>query len=239
MEQALVGPSPKKARSRPLSTVLYERFKNGEGTTHWIWLKNLRDFHTDIKEIVGNGGRPGGSRFDTEVIYENGQRRIGRVLHKKKLTLPLSMIGGVKKGLTVVALRFIGFAPPPNRNIPQHVKNALCGLPCVHCGSKKEVEIDHKCATHSTGTNRYTKKGVSVEHYQCLCRRCNIVKRELYRKAEETGSRAPLANPDAVYGAPEFMGPARSMEDPDWDEGCYWRDIAKFKRWVYTSLARE
>lgn len=214
---------------------------NEQNTTRYVWKHELPD---DLN--WGNNGmgdyRDDSCKYVVEKIYRNGfvfRNGKKRIIKNRPLKLNIpDCIKNKYRSNAVVAIRFCGIKEVANRSIPLEVRNALSTMPCVHCNTTTNIEIDHKCATRSVETRGYGVHAVTVDDFQPLCKKCNCLKRALYKKAEKTKSRTPLAHPDVEYGAPAFMQGSdvlENIDNPDWDLGCYWRDIVAFKKWMYST----
>lgn len=142
------------------------------------------------------------------------------------------------KGDKVMSIEFCGFKDVGDRHIPKWIRNQIIALPCAHCGTVRNIEVDHKHAVRDPLTCSYNAKEVGLEDFQPLCKHCNCLKRTLYKKATEHKSREYLRNPDFKYGYPPYMSGTDFLDihNPEWDSGTYWRDIVKFKVWQSTRM---
>jgi chemotaxis protein histidine kinase CheA len=176
------------------------------------------------------------------------------VLDIKKGGLPVSRNGNGRKGVyfgvgiylwevqrlrnartgKLQKLRLIGNnEPPSSRKISKPVYNHYKGVPCVNCGSIKDLVVDHKNDFYND--NRVLKiETQTIDDFQSLCTSCNLKKRTWCSKMRETGIRTsaidicPLL---AEYGVDYISGDETyDLNDPDALVGTYWFDCVEFRR---------
>jgi len=135
-----------------------------------------------------------------------------------------------KSGPTVHYIQFFGKVDNPLTEDPPRddLKKIICKMPCVHCGTTKDIQCDHKndLKNDPRVLNKTTQK---LEDFQALCRHCNDVKRAVKRRMTETGKRYSAV---ALGYAVDFTQGDETLDetDPYWYVGTYWGDCAAFKR---------
>lgn len=130
-----------------------------------------------------------------------------------------------------------------NRKIRRDICDILRVKNCVSCGTSHDIEIDHK-------NDLYNDKRVltlatqTLDDFQPLCRHCNLRKREVIKRAKETGIR-PSAM-DIPHLAPlsiKYVGNNTSdvldVTSTTVLEGTYWHDPVEFMKKYKKSIDNE
>jgi hypothetical protein len=104
----------------------------------------------------------------------------------------------------------------PNRNIiPKTICKILTKQECAMCGSKTEVEVDHRKPTFRI-SNLPNDDLNDIKSYQPLCRRCNALKRSRCQTCKSTG---------IIKNRPDFAKDHQVKTEYNDDcSGCYWYD---------------
>ena len=116
------------------------------------------------------------------------------------------------------------------RPIAQRVREHFRDQACVVCGTRSQIEIDHKNGLYNDPRvlNVTTQQ---PSDFQPLCKHCNDVKREAIKKMRESGQRpSALEIPSlAPLGIAYTQGDSSfNLEDPNWALGTYWYDPVAF-----------
>lgn len=181
---------------------------NADGWTDIIKLEDL--IQIDERFICTNGCHWArkGSRLDN---YYNLKR-----FHANEL-------GG--KGNKVIAIQLQGFKEnKENHSIPNEVRKALAGKPCVVLGIvTTDMEIDHK-------NGRYDSKEYTIEDFQPLCKTANDAKREHCKRCNESKIR---------FKATTLGFPVDYIEGDETSEscvGCFWYDPILFRQRSFSNV---
>jgi len=125
-----------------------------------------------------------------------------------------------------------------NRPIRDDIDKYYKSQSCVVCSSKSNLVTDHKNDLYNNPRVLDTKTQTK-EDFQCLCNRCNLLKREIAKKTIQTGKRYGATN----IGILSVFGIDFSEGDETFDEnnvdamvGTYWYDPAKFSIYIKTTL---
>ena len=109
---------------------------------------------------------------------------------------------------------------------------------CVVCGSHSDLVTDHKNDLYNDP--RVLKEQTQViEDFQCLCRHCNLQKRQVARSTVETGKRFPATRiPSLAPFGIDFIQGDKTFDpaDPNAMVGTYWYDPVEFIKEVRTRL---
>jgi hypothetical protein len=121
------------------------------------------------------------------------------------------------------------------RPIRDEIKTNIKSQPCVNCGSTSETVCDHK-------NDLYNDKRVlntntqSEDDFQCLCNRCNLLKRQAC-KVEKEINKLYSAKNIPKYKVFDFDFPWEmkdcNINDPDLKKDTYWYDPIEFNNKVY------
>lgn len=134
----------------------------------------------------------------------------------------------IKKGGRTYSVQLIGYKKEKNHSIPNSVRNALKGKPCVLLGTTVNTEIDHKDATYSTDN-------LSVENFQVLHKSVNDAKRQHCKVCRETDIRFDATR--LCYPVPYISGAEKLSENGC--KGCFWYDIETFIKEVTKDYVRK
>ena len=123
----------------------------------------------------------------------------------------------IKKDGRTYSVQLMGYKKEKNHSIPNSVRKALKGKPCVLLGTTVNTEIDHKDATYSTDN-------LSTENFQVLHKSVNDAKRQHCKVCRETDIRFDATR--LCYPVPYISGTEKLSENGC--KGCFWYDIEAF-----------
>lgn len=179
---------------------------NTENKTRWV--------NTD--EFVGKYQR---------LKFGNG----GHWIRKSSCLGKMYNIEKRKKGNKILEIRINGknVNSCKNRPIGKKIRLQLKGRVCVSCGTSTETEIDHKNGRYND-EKVLNVKTQEVSDFQVLCRHCNLRKREICKRCEDTGERYKATH---IYYEEDFsVGDSKHDGTKEGCLGCYWNDIEDFRR---------
>ena len=170
--------------------------------------------------------------LDTNTILNWGNNGIGRhgifFGDKRYIWEKYPLKGKIQK------LRLNGFSPllnnTMNRPIRKDIKKYYKNKPCVVCGSKSDLVVDHKNDLYNDPRVLNIKTQL-LDDFQSLCNHCNLQKRQIIKNTKKTGLRYGATNiPSlAVFGVDFIKGTKRfDMDDINAMVGTYWFDPVAF-----------
>lgn len=117
-----------------------------------------------------------------------------------------------------------------NRSVRSDIKNIIQSLPCVHCGTTSNIEVDHKNGLYNDKRvlNINTQR---LEDFQPLCKHCNDLKRQTIKEMKNTGIRYPATKIPIIrkLGIKYTQGNENyDINDPNTMIGTYWYDPVDF-----------
>ena len=116
------------------------------------------------------------------------------------------------------------------RRISEHIKNEFKNQPCVVCGSKNDIIIDHKNQLYND-SRVLNIKTQRLDDFQSLCNHCNLQKRQVTIIMNKTKKRYSAYNiPSLRHLDIEFTSGNSDYDenDPNWGIGTYWYDPVEF-----------
>ena len=121
------------------------------------------------------------------------------------------------------------------RRIEEKISTKIKSSPCVNCGTHSELICDHKNDLYNNprvlDTNTQTE-----DDFQCLCNRCNLLKRQVC-KVEKKTNKLYSAKNIPKYKVFDFAFPWEmkhfDINDPDLKNDTYWYDPIEFNYKVY------
>jgi hypothetical protein len=121
------------------------------------------------------------------------------------------------------------------RPIKDEIKSKIKSFPCVNCGTTSETVCDHKNDLYND--NRVLCKDTQTEDdFQCLCNRCNLLKRQVCKVEKETNNLYSAKN-IPKYKAFDFPFPWEmkhfDISDYNLKKDTYWYDPIEFNNKVY------
>ena len=153
---------------------------------------------------------------------------------KKMLKEEHSHLEFKKRGKTVEWIKFYGLGKTiSSYPINVKIRREICSKPCVSCGTRTNIECDHKNDLYNNPLVLNVKTQ-NINDFQPLCKHCNGVKRQANRRRKETCKR------QAAPGFPiKFTRGDETLnyEDPFWYIGTYWGDVALFKEDLCSMLS--
>lgn len=121
------------------------------------------------------------------------------------------------------------------RPIRNDIRTKIKSSPCVSCGTLSDTVCDHK-------NDLYNDKRVlnirtqMEDDFQCLCRHCNLQKRQVCKIEKET-NKLYSAKDLPKYKVFDFLFPWEmkhfDINDPDLKKDTYWYDPIEFNNKVY------
>lgn len=142
------------------------------------------------------------------------------------------------KGNTVHYIKFFGLADEciVDKGINPEIKKLIIKQPCVSCGTKKDIECDHKNDLYLINDARVRNKDTqTIDDFQPLCKHCNDIKRAAKEKMLKENKRYSAINlhfPIGFTSGDETL----DLDDPYWYVGTYWGDVKAFKQKLYLRL---
>jgi len=117
-----------------------------------------------------------------------------------------------------------------SRPICTEIKRHYSKIPCVRCGSTRDLICDHKNDLYND-PRVLTSKTQTKDDFQSLCNACNLIKRGASQKRDKEGKRQPPP-PDivAANGGILYTKGDESYDpnDPNALVGTYWYDPIEF-----------
>lgn len=116
------------------------------------------------------------------------------------------------------------------RPIRNDIREALQNEPCVVCGCRSSIVIDHKNDLYND-PRVLDAMTQTVDDFQPLCNHCNLQKRQVSVEMRRSGKRYPATNiPSiAIFGVDFLFGDeSYDPEDPNATMGSYWHDPVAF-----------
>lgn len=133
----------------------------------------------------------------------------------------------------ILKVRMVGWNPKRvkrGRPIRDDIRKALKDQPCVVCGSRSSIVLDHKNDLYNDPRVLDTATQ-TIDDFQPLCNHCNLQKRQVSVEMRRTERRYPATNiPSiAVFGVDFILGDETyDPEDPNATLGSYWHDPVAF-----------
>jgi hypothetical protein len=138
----------------------------------------------------------------------------------------------------ILGIKMVGWNPnrvERSRPIRNDIREALQNKPCVVCGSRSSIVIDHKNDLYND-IRVLDAATQTIDDFQPLCNHCNLQKRQVSVEMRRTGKRYPATNiPSvAVFGVDFILGDeSYDPEDPNATMGSYWHDPVAFMAVVH------
>ena len=121
------------------------------------------------------------------------------------------------------------------RNIKEEIISKIKTSPCVNCGTHSELICDHKNDLYNNprvlDINTQTE-----DDFQCLCNRCNLLKRQVCKVEKQTNKLYSAKNIPkySVFNCPfPWEKKHFDINDPDCKTDTYWYDPVEFNRKVF------
>lgn len=151
--------------------------------------------------------------------------------HKKLLNKWPTMINNKKvSSTTVIYMKVYGRLEcrKINNSIRPDIRKKIIKKSCVNCGTKTNIECDHKNSLKNDPRVMITKTQ-RLDDFQPLCGHCNKVKREAEIRAKRDNKR--FSGKDLCYSV-DFTEGDKTLDinDPKWYIGTYWGDCLEFKK---------
>lgn len=198
-----------------------EIFKpNKEGISNWKTRKELES--TSLKLTLNGNSRNG--------FFYNDKRYIWEKFPKRTKLLKLRTIGLNKKNNTYI-----------NRAIHPDIKKYWKKFPCCVCGTKSNLECDHKNDLYNDGRIS-SMAGQKIEDFQSLCGHCNSRKRQVMIKVKELGKRYGATNiPMLKTFGIDFIkgGDTYDPHNINAMEGTFWYDPVSFMECVKKKVIKK
>ena len=147
-----------------------------------------------------------------------------------------------QKGRGITHMRTSGFnleiLNNTNRPISKDIEKYHKSMGCVACGSKSDLTTDHKNDLYND-PRVLDMKTQKREDFQCLCRHCNLLKRQICKKTKEEKKRYGATNIPgvAIFGMDFIEGDETfDINNPNAMVGTYWYDVVAFMEHIKNSL---
>jgi len=171
----------------------------------------------------------------------NGNGRHGKFLGLTEYIWEVKRAGKGK----IVAIRTIGMEPNikaanrlGKRRINTSIDNYWKKFSCIHCGSNKDMCVDHKNDLYND-ERVHNVKTQRQDDFQPLCRGCNLIKRAVCKKTKEQNKRQALFAYTSL-GFPAFIEGDETF-DPNGlgMRGTYWYDIKAYRNHCKTRIIQQ
>lgn len=155
-----------------------------------------------------------------------------------KLTFPSPGDPEYVTGFSVYFIKFYGKGDEIiDQGIRKDILEEIKKRPCVNCGTKTQIECDHKNDLKND-PRVLVKETQTMEDFQPLCKHCNDVKRavkaRMMREGKRIGASVLGFSFDFTYGDETL-----DVNDPYWFVGTYWGDCAAFKNKLCCNVEHE
>ena len=134
----------------------------------------------------------------------------------------------------ITALRTVGlsddFLYGAERPINKDIRNYYSTMPCVVCGSRSSLVVDHKNDLYND-PRVLSADTQTLDDFQSLCNHCNLQKREISKKTRETGLRIGATHiPQMAIWEVDFISGDENYDPRDINAmvGSYWYDPVLF-----------
>jgi len=134
------------------------------------------------------------------------------------------------KGSYVEYIQFFGKVDRINDDkcIAPWIRKEICSMSCCNCGSKKNIQCDHK-DDFKIDTSVLDPDTQKLEHFQPLCGSCNTRKREDKKKTIKSGKRQPP--PSHIDFDIDFVEGDETFDSNNPNRvGTYWYDCVLFRK---------
>lgn len=126
------------------------------------------------------------------------------------------------------------------RYIKKNIKAKIKASCCVNCGTHSELVCDHKNDLYNNPRVLNTKTQTE-DDFQCLCNRCNLLKRQVC-KVEKKTNKLYSAKSIPKYSVFNCHFPWEmknfDINDPHCKTDTYWYDPVEFNKKVYGYLTK-
>jgi hypothetical protein len=141
------------------------------------------------------------------------------------------------RGTAILIIKICGKQKTENstRTIRTDIKTEILKNPCVVCGTRTDIEPDHKNGLYND-KRVLSLKTQTLDDFQALCRHCNQRKRQVIKIMKTTGIRpSALDIPQCrVFGVEYTQGDSTyDKNNPNTMIGTYWYDPVAFMNCVY------
>lgn len=142
------------------------------------------------------------------------------------------------KRRAVTHIRTIGLDPDverakllANRPIAKRIREHFKNHSCVACGSNKSLVVDHKNDLYDDSRVISTEKQL-ISDFQCLCTKCNLIKRQVCVKTREENKRQPAPFQLLQVGCPAFIEGDETFDENGLGmKGTYWYDVQAYNEY--------
>lgn len=196
---------------------------------------------------LGNGGswcRPSNCKnFKVATMKKNGKINIlwsasdieiARVTNEFNKNCKISETGNNIQYIKIFGLKENDTGRPIRKDIIDFYKK----VPCCACGKFSDLVCDHKNDLYND-KRVLDAKTQTVDDFQSLCNQCNLQKRQVSKKAKETGQRYSAQNIPclSVYGVDFISGGFEfDISDVNAMVGTYWYDPIAFHKGIIKNL---
>lgn len=186
-----------------------------EGNYRVVTADELKNIHKDFITINGSPW----TRVGSNSSWLGKKYKIAKTYNGKKVA-SVQLVGKIDH--------------QRKQTIRQFIRKHFAGGRCVFCGSKSEIEIDHKDGTKEDDRVMGVE-GQEVSDFQPTCKKCNDLKRNICNTCVDTETRPdPRDYIPALRSLP--VGWTSGNENLDWSRddglspcaGCYFFDPIAF-----------
>ena len=109
------------------------------------------------------------------------------------------------------------------------IRREICKRNCANCGTTKDIQCDHKNDLKNDNRVVADLNTQTLDDFQALCRRCNIMKSRAKSVMMKTGKRYSALNLGYTIGF-TVGDDTMDLSDINWHIGTYWGDCDAFKK---------
>ena len=135
-------------------------------------------------------------------------------------------------GMTVYYIKFFGMIKDEeviDKGINPSIRREICKRNCANCGTTKDIQCDHKNDLKNDNRVVADLNTQTLDDFQALCRRCNIMKSRAKSVMMKTGKRYSALNLGYTIGF-TVGDDTMDLSDINWHIGTYWGDCDAFKK---------
>ncbi len=229
---------------------LFKHLGNWDPTTHTTRVVGIHEFVGEYARLVfGNGGdfiRRDSSGKKMKIAKM--RKRLDKVECSWDVTATeataleqefklFAKIHGIKPspGNGICLIKLCGLQDTEMKCSPREdLRREICKKPCVVCGTKHNVECDHKNDLYNDPRVNTPATQV-LDDFQPLCKHCNDQKRQVIKQVKATGKRYPATSiPSLAPFGVDFTRGDESFDPNDINAmvGTYWYDPVAFMKEV-------
>ena len=224
--------------------------------TDWVDTDKFVEKYDSLS--CGNGGSwcrldgNFGKKYKVCTVKMNGKRCYSRNWDRSNIetehiekTLSELSINNLKtdsKGNRIKFIKIFGLNDDKtNRAIRKDIVAHYRNMTCVSCGSRSNIEIDHKNDLYND-PRVWDLNTQTLDDFQPLCKHCNDQKRQIVKRMKETNKRYGATNIPMLkcFGIDYIKGDETvDLNDPNWGIGSYWYDPVAFMDGVMDKIKKK